>query len=61
MLGRIFLLLLLLLGGVGVVVAKHTGLMNMLEAQNTLVLILNPTVLTWVVTTHWVPWVQNHC
>ena len=31
-------------GGCG---SKKAGLMNMLEAQNTLVSILNPTVLTW--------------
>ena len=35
------------LGGGGVVVAKKAGLMNMLEAQNTLVSIINPLVLTW--------------
>ena len=34
------------LGGVGVVVANNSGLMDMLEAQNTLVSILNPKVLT---------------
>ena len=36
-----------LLGGGGGCGSKKTGLMNMLEAQNTLVSILNPTVLNW--------------
>ena len=35
-------------GGCG---SKKAGLMNMLEAQNTLVSILNPTVLTWRIAT----------
>ena len=34
------------LGGGGGCGSKQSGLMNMLEAQNTLVSILNPTVLT---------------